>query len=157
MLWSRVVTVNDFFPYHPLRLRLGLGMGTSVCAVLTAWAVWNFARTGELTEMMRAGLSLGLGAAMVYTLVRYRPRAGWGVRLTPTALVVSRPSKGTIEIPWSAVREVRRLGKDRDTLSVWTGEENRVLVPRHLFARRSQFDALVRAVEEHLPQSPFDA
>lgn len=148
---------DAFFPYHPLKLRVALGLGALAALALTAWAVWGAVRGGGLSELARAGLSGGLLAAMVTVLLRLRPRAGWGVSVKPTVLVISRPTKGEIEIPWSAVREVRRLGPQRDTLAVMTGEHERVLVPGHLFAAPAQFEAVVRAIEARLPPTPYDA
>lgn len=141
----------DFFPYHPLKLRLGLGVGLTVSLALTAWALVGFADTQAPREILRAGLSLGLSAAMAVTLFRFRPRAGWGVQVTPLSVLVSRPRGGLIEVPWSAVKEVRRLGEKRDTLALWLEEEHRVLVPAHLFARRADFEALATAIDERRP------
>jgi hypothetical protein len=72
-------------------------------------------------------------------------------------VLVSRPRSGLIEVPWSTVKEVRRLGEKRDTLALWLQEEQRVLVPAHLFAKRADFEALARAIEERMPPSRFDA
>lgn len=148
---------GDFFPYHPLRLRLWLGGGFLVGAALTAWAVWGFIESQAPREILRAGLSLGLAAALGVAFYRFRPRQGWGVRVTGRAVLVSRPRAGLIEVPWREVREVRRLGEKRDTLALWLREEGRVLVPAHLFARRADFEALAAALEERMPASRFDA
>ena len=79
------------------------------------------------------------------------------MRVTPLAVLVSRPRTGLIEVPWGSVKEVRRLGEKRDTLALWLVEEQRVLVPAHLFARRADFEALARAIEERMPPSRYDA
>ena len=60
-------------------------------------------------------------------------------------------------MPWREVRELRRHGEKRDTLSLWLDDTRRVLVPAHLFARRDDFDALVRAVEDRMPAPRYDA
>lgn len=147
----------DFFPYHPLKLRLWLLAGLLISSALTVWAVLGFTGSQEPREILRAGLSLGLAGAMALTLFRLRPRKGWGVRLTPLSVLVSRPRRGFIEVPWSSVREVRRLGEKRDTLALWLDEQQRVLVPAHLFARRADFEALARTIEERMPAPRYDA
>lgn len=147
----------DFFPYHPLRLRLWL-LGLCLVALgLTVWAAFGFATSQSPREILRAGLSLGLAAAMGVGFFRLRPRTEWGVRVTQQAVLVSRPRAGTIEVPWSSVKEVRRLGEKRDTLALWLREEQRVLVPAHLFAKRADFEALAKAIEERMPPSRYDA
>jgi hypothetical protein len=148
----------DFFPYHPLRLRLWLLGSCVVALALTIWAVAGFAQSQAPREILRAGLSLGLCAAMFVAFFRLRPRSEWGVRVTPSAVIVSRPRSGTIEVPWSEVKEIRRLGDKRDTLALWLRQEqHRVLVPAHLFARRSDFEALAKAIEERMPPPRYDA
>jgi hypothetical protein len=148
---------GDFFPYHPLRLRLWLLGAGLVAFALTVWAVVGFAQSQSPREILRAGLSFGLCAAMGVAFFRFRPRKEWGVRVTPLSVLVSRPRSGLIEVPWSTVKEVRRLGEKRDTLALWLQEEQRVLVPAHLFAKRADFEALARAIEERMPPSRFDA
>ena len=123
----------DFFPYHPLRLRLWLLSFCLVAIGLAVWAVAGLAESQAPQEIVRAGLSLGLAGAMGVAFFRLRPRSEWGVRVTPLAVLVSKPRAGTIEVPWSAVREVRRLGVKREILALWLREEQRVLVPAHLF------------------------
>ncbi len=147
----------DFFPYHPLKLRLWLLAGLLISLSLTAWAIVGFTGSQEPREILRAGLSLGLASAMALTLFRLRPRKDWGVRLTQISVLVSRPRRGLIEVPWASVREVRRLGEKRDTLALWLDEKERVLVPRHLFAREADFDLLVKTIEERMPTPRYDA
>ena len=148
---------GDFFPYHPLRLRLWLaGLGL-VALGLTVWAIIGLVQTESPMEIFRAGLSFGLAAAFGFAFFRFRPRSEWGVRVTPLAVLVSRPRRGLIEVPWSAVKEIRRLGDKRDILALWLREEQRVLVPAHLFARRADFEALAKAIEEHMPAPRYDA
>ena len=154
---DHAMTTPDFFPYHPLRLRLLL-LGTSVvCVALLAWAVTSAAVGGQPLEWARAGLCLGLLLAMMYVWQKLAPRTGWGVTLKPTMLVVSKPIQGDIEIAWSAVKDVRRIGKGRDTLVLLMSEDKRVLVPRHLFASSTLFEALARAIDERLPSAKHDA
>ena len=148
---------GDFFPYHPLRLRLFLLGSCFVALALTVWAVIGFAQSQSPREILRAGLSFGLCAAMGVGFFRFRPRKEWGVRVTPLSVLISRPRAGLIEVPWSEVKEVRRLGEKRDTLALWLREEQRVLVPAHLFAKRSDFEALAKAIEERMPTPRYDA
>ncbi|PZR03535.1 MAG: hypothetical protein DI536_35865 [Archangium gephyra] len=147
----------DFFPYHPLKLRLWLLGGLLISSALTVWALFGFTGTQEPREILRAGLSMGLCAAMAVMFFKLRPRKDWGVRLTQISVLVSRPRNGLIEVPWSSVREIRRLGEKRDTLALWLDEEQRVLVPAHLFAKKSDFEALVKTLEERMPPPRYDA
>ncbi len=147
----------DFYPYHPLKLRLWVSAGLLVALALTAWALGGAADTNAGREVLRGGMSLGLAAGFAMMLYRLRPREDWGVRLTTRSILVSRARTGTIEVPWETVREVRRLGDRRDTLALWLGERERVLVPAHLFARRADFEALVQRIEERLPPPRYDA
>jgi hypothetical protein len=147
---------TDFFPYHPLRLRLWLAAGLLASLALTLWALWAFVDTQSPRDILRAGLSMGLVAAMGWALFRLRPRAGWGVQVTPLSVLVSKAQGGLIEVPWSAVKEVRRLGEKRDTLGLWLDEERRVLVPAHLFARREHFEAFASAIDERRPAQGKD-
>src|SRR4051794_11677276 len=119
---------KDFFPYHPLKLRAVLACAVVVCLLLLAWSLSSAVHTREPQEVARAGLCLGLVLAMAYVLTRLAPREGWGVRLSPMVLCVSRPIEGVLEIPWSALKELRRAGTKRDTLMLFVGENRRVLV-----------------------------
>lgn len=141
----------DFFPYHPVKLRLALLTGFLIALSLTTWAAIEFAGSQAPRDVLRAGLSGGLAAAMGVSLFRFRPRSGWGVTLTPLSVLVSRPRGGVIEVPWIAVKEVRRIGEKRDTLALWLEENQRVLVPAHLFARRADFEACAARVDERFP------
>jgi hypothetical protein len=147
----------EFFPYHPRRFRLWLLAGLVASVALTAWAVSGVTVTDAPGEVLRAGLSMGLAGGFGLWLWRLRPRENWGVRLTPDAALISRPRAGLIEVRWRDVREVRRLGEHRDTLALWLDDTHRVLVPAHLFARREDFEALVRSVEDRLPAPRYDA
>ncbi|MFZ5442423.1 MAG: hypothetical protein ACOZQL_20610 [Myxococcota bacterium] len=145
--------MGDFFPYHPLRLRLWLAGGLVASLALTAWAVVSFVGTDTPREILRAGLSSGLAAAFAVAVARSGPKPGWGVRVTPLSVLVSRPSgQGVIEVPWSAVKEVRRFGERRETLGLWLDEHERVLIPAHLFPDRAAFEALARALDERMPE-----
>lgn len=148
---------GEFFPYHPLRLRLWLAAGCVLSLGLAVWAVVGFSQNESPREILRAGLSFGLAAALGLGCFRFRPRKEWGVRVTPLSVLVSRPRAGLIEVPWAAVKEVRRLGEKRDTLALWLQEQQRVLVPAHLFAKRAHFEALARAIEERMPPPRYDA
>ncbi len=151
------MSTGDYFPYHPLRWRLTLAIAASGALLLLGWAVWGFAHHGGFAELARAALSLGLLLAMASMAFRLRPREGWGVKVGPTMLSVARATQGSIDIPWSAVREVRRLGKRRDTLVLMLNDDRRVLVPRHLFSRQTVFEALASAIEDKMPPLPYDA
>ncbi len=147
---------GDFFPYHPLKLRAALTFGALGSLTLGAWALAAAARSGSGLEFARAGICLGLLASMLYIHLKLRPRPGWGVSVEPTRLQVSRPIEGQIEIPWSAVTQVKRNGRQRDTLVVFLGDERRVLVPQHLFASKAEFEKAAQAIEGRMqpPTSP---
>ena len=109
-------------------------------------------RDSDLFTVARAGIAFGLLFAILTVLFRLRPREGWGVTLTPTHLTVSRATGGLIETPWSLVREARFVTFERDAYAVFLEEDHRILVARHLFARRADFDAVVKAVDERVPK-----
>jgi hypothetical protein len=146
-----------FFAYHPRRWRLVLSFAAFASLVLTAWALAGAVRSGEALEFARAGISAGLVLAMLFIHLRLRPRKDWGVKVSPVSLVVSRPTQGEIEIPWSAVKEVRRAGVKRETLVIFVGEDKRVLVSQHLFPSREVFESLATAIDEQKPVSLHDA
>ncbi len=141
----------DFYPYHPLKLRLWLLAGLVVSLSLAIWALVGFVDSRLPRDILRAGLSLGLAAAMAVSVFRLRPRPGWGVQITQLSVLISKPRGGLIEVPWTAVKEVRRFGEQRDTLGLWLEQDQRVLVPAHLFAKRAHFEALAAAVDERMP------
>jgi hypothetical protein len=151
------MTRRSFFPYHPKRWRLLLAVAAATSLVLTAWALAGAVHSGSALEYARAGISGGLVLAMLTIHLKLRPRPEWGVVVTPVALTVSRPTQGQIEIPWSSVKEVRRTGSGRDTVVIFVGEEKRVLVTAHLFASRSQFEALAAAIDEQRPSTQHDS
>jgi hypothetical protein len=147
---------GSFFPYHTLKLRVALAFGALCALTLGAWALASAVHSEKGLEFARAGICLGLLASMLYVHLKLRPRPGWGVSVEPTRLQVSRPIEGQIEIPWSAVTQVRRGGRGRDTLVVSVGDEKQVLVPSHLFASKAEFERVARAIEERMqpPTSP---
>lgn len=146
-----------YFPYHPVRWRLTLAGTALGAAVLTAWGALGWYNGGGWVEAVRTTLMLGLLSAITSIAFRLRPRAGWGVHLGPTSLTVARPTVGHLDIPWSTVREIRRLGRARGTLALFLTDDRRVLVAHQLFARRRDFEALVAAIEEKMPPLPYDA
>jgi hypothetical protein len=141
---------NDFYPYHPPKLRVALTVGALCALTLGAWALATAVRSGVGLEFARAGICLGLLASMLYVHLKLRPRPGWGVQVEPTRLKVSRPIEGEIEIPWSAVTQVKRNGNQKETLVVFVGEQKRVLVPRHLFASKAEYEKVAQAIEEKM-------
>ncbi len=151
---------QTYFAYHPLLWRLTLVVAALASLWLTVWAALSWSRTGAPVEALRAALCLGLLLAISSVVFRLRPRSGWGVKVGPTTLTVSRALSAAprhVDIPWSAVREIRRLGRARDTLVVFLSDERRVLVSRRLFPRHRDFEALVEAIEEKMPALPYDA
>lgn len=148
---------RDFFAYHPRTWRLLLAAGAAGALVLTAWAMASAVRSGAPLEYARAGISFGLVLAMLTVHHRLRPRAEWGVRVTPLTVTVSRPTSGTIEVPWSSVTDVQRAGTKRDTVVLFCGDEKRVLISAHLFPSKQEFEALAAAIDERRPGTPHDA
>ena len=148
---------KEFFAYHPRRWRLVLSVAAMMSLVLTAWALASAVHSQAALEFARAGMSAGLVLAMLFIHLRLRPRAEWGVKVTSRSLVVSRPTQGEIEIPWSAVKEIRRAGLKRETLVIFVGDEKRVLVSQHLFPSREAFEALASAIDEQRPSGSHDA
>ncbi len=148
---------REFFAYHPKKWRLALAIAAASSLVLTAWAMASAVRGGAPLEFARAGISAGLVLAMLTVHLKLRPRPDWGVRVTPTALTVSRPSAGKIEIPWSGVKDIQRIGADRETVAIFVGEDKRVLVSRHLFSSKAEFEALAAMIDEQRPPTLHDA
>lgn len=148
---------REFFAYHPRKWRLLLALGAAGSLVLTAWAMASAVRSGAPLEFARAGISAGLVLAMLTVHLKLRPRPDWGVRVTAVALAVSRATQGVIEIPWSAVKDVRRSGADRETVVIFVGEDKRVLVSRHLFPSKAEFEALASTIDELRPPTLHDA
>lgn len=140
--------VAPFFPYHPKRARWALVAAAAVAVGLTAWALAGATQGEGPLAYARAGISAGLLLTALVLHHRLRPRAGWGVRLAPDGLSVSRPFDGVVEIPWD---EVTALGEEGRALAVRLRDGGRVLVPRFLFEGPAEVDALARALKERSP------
>ncbi|WP_342377941.1 hypothetical protein NVS55_01360 [Myxococcus stipitatus] len=147
-----------FFAFDPRATRIALFLGACVLAVLTAWALANARDGGGVQDMARAGVSAGLMFAFLVALHRLRPRSGWGVTLDARGVRVARPfSSRELDLHWGQIDSVRRLGRKGDVLGLFLKEEGRVLVTRHLFARKAVFDELLAALEDRLPPPRLDA
>ncbi|WP_338872066.1 hypothetical protein [Myxococcus stipitatus] len=147
-----------FFAFDPRATRIALFLGACVLAVLTAWALANARDGGGVQDMARAGVSAGLMFAFLVALHRLRPRSGWGVTLDVRGVRVARPfSSRELDLHWGQIDSVRRLGRRGDVLGLFLKEEGRVLVTRHLFARKAVFEELISALEDRLPPPRFDA
>lgn len=152
------MTSPRFYAFDPRATRIGLFLGACVLAVLTAWALASARDGGGIQEMARAGVTAGLMLAFLVAIHRLRPRAGWGISLDTRGVRVARPfSSRELELHWGQIDSVRRLGKRGDVLGLFLKEEGRVLVTRHLFARKAVFEELISALEDRLPPSRFDA
>jgi hypothetical protein len=79
------------------------------------------------------------------------------VTVTPLSLVVARPLSGQLEVPWSAVKALSRVGEERQTLRLDHHDGERLLLQAHLFASREAFEALIDAIEGQLPPPRYDA
>ncbi|MCP3136712.1 hypothetical protein [Pyxidicoccus xibeiensis] len=147
-----------FFAFDPRATRLGLFLGACVLAVLSAWAVADFRDGGGTQSMARAGVSAGLMLAFLVAFHRLRPRSGWGVTLDARGVRVARPfSRNALDLHWGQIDSVRRLGRRGNVLALSLGEEGRVLVTRHLFARKAVFEELISALEDRLPPPRLDS
>jgi len=149
---------DDFFPFNPRAARLGFLLGALGCVGLVLWAVLGTLHHTERMGEARAAVSLGLMLAFLYARFRLRPRPGWGVTLGPQGLTVARPlSPGALEVPWERVQRIVRTGRRRDALLVLLEDEQRILIARHLFARKSTFEALLEALQKRVPEPVLDA
>ncbi|AGC41619.1 hypothetical protein MYSTI_00260 [Myxococcus stipitatus DSM 14675] len=147
-----------FFAFDPRATRIALFLGACVLAVLTAWALANARDGGGVQDMARAGVTAGLMFAFLVALHRLRPRSGWGVTLDARGVRVARPfSSRELDLHWGQIDSVRRLGRKGDVLGLFLKEEGRVLVTRHLFARKAVFEELLSALEDRLPPPRLDA
>ncbi|NVJ26607.1 MULTISPECIES: hypothetical protein [Myxococcus] len=152
------MTSPRFYAFDPRATRISLFLGACVLAVLTAWALASARDGGGIQEMARAGVTAGLMFAFLVAIHRLRPRAGWGISLDTRGVRVARPfSSRELELHWGQIDSVRRLGKRGNVLGLFLKEEGRVLVTRHLFARKAVFEELISALEDRLPPSRFDA
>jgi hypothetical protein len=148
-----------FFAFNPRPTRIALFLGACVLAVLTAWALASAQQGGEPYGEARAGLSAGLMFVFLFAFHRLRPRAEWGITLGPMGLRMARPFSNAkpLELMWSQIASVRRLGRKEDVLGLFFHEQGRVLVTRHLFPRKAVFNELVSALEERVPPVRYDA
>lgn len=141
--------MSGFFPFHPRRLRRALLAGALGGLALTAWALWGVAGRTEAFGEARAGISLGLALTFLYARFRLRPRPGWGLTVAPEGVRLSRPFSGVpLELPWTEVAEVRRLGPRRDAVALLLTGGRRLLLPRILFDEPRHFEAAVQALTE---------
>jgi hypothetical protein len=150
---------SRFFAFNPRPTRIALFLGACLLAVLTAWALAAARQATEPFAGARAGITFGLMLFFLYTFHRLRPRPDWGVTLGPMGVRVARPfSKSPpLEVTWAQLGGVRRLGRKGDVLGLFFQEQGRLLVPRHLFARKAVFEELISALEERLPPPRHDA
>lgn len=149
---------RHFYPYHPLRFRLMfLGAGL-VCAAITAWAVFNGTRDAEVLAEARAGLAAGLMFAFFYAFFRLRPKPDWGVEVEPLRLLISKPFRGEpTRLLWSEVSQVLRGGKRRNHLLLFLDNGGRIIIPAHLFAKRTDFESLYAFAINKVPAPKLDA
>ncbi|MDY7226350.1 hypothetical protein [Hyalangium rubrum] len=150
---------SRFFAFNPLPTRIALFLGACVLAVLTAWALASAQQGGEPFSEARAGITAGLMLVFLYAFHRLRPRPGWGVTLGPLGVHVARPFSNAkpMELMWSQIGSIRRLGRKGSVLGLFFHEQGRVLVSRHLFPRRAVFEELASALEERVPAPRYDA
>lgn len=150
---------SRFFAFNPRPTRMALFVGACALAVLTAWALAAARQATEPFAEARAGITAGLMLVFLYAFHRLRPRPEWGVTLGPMGVRVARPFSNAkpMELMWSQIGTVRRLGRKGDVLGLFFHEEGRVLLPRHLFPRKAVFEELISALEERLPPPRHDA
>lgn len=150
---------SRFFAFNPRPTRMALFVGACALAVLTAWALAAARQDIEPFAEARAGITAGLMLVFLYAFHRLRPRPEWGVTLGPMGVRVARPFSNAkpMELMWSQIGTVRRLGRKGDVLGLFFHEEGRVLLPRHLFPRKAVFEELISALEERLPPPRHDA
>jgi hypothetical protein len=148
-----------FFAFNPRPTRIALFLGACVLAVLTSWALASARQGGEPFAEARAGLTAGLMFVFLYAFHRLRPRPEWGVTLGPMGLRVARPFSNAkpLELMWTQIASVRRLGRKGDVLGLFFHEQGRVLVTRHLFPRKAVFEELATTLEERVPPARYDA
>jgi hypothetical protein len=149
---------DAFFGFNPRGARFGLALGAVGCAILAAWALANARAGTERFGVARGGAAAGLMFAFGYAWVRLRPRAGWGITLTPALLLVARPfSEEPLRLAWGQISAVRPEGPSGRAILVFTKTGERILIPRHLFATLSDFQAMTRAVQSRLEPVQLDA
>lgn len=137
----------SFHGYDPKLARWGFSVAAAACAVLGAAALANARAGAERLGTVRGGVAVGLMLAFGYASARLRPRDGWGVTLTPLALVIARPfSKGPpLEVAWNHVERVRREGRSR-ALVVFLTDGGRFLLSPFLFPDSRSIGALAEAI-----------
>ena len=150
---------SHFFAFNPRPTRVGLFLGACVLAVLTAWALAAARQATEPFAEARAGLCAALMLVFLYPFHRLRPRPQWGVTLGPLGVSVARPFSNSkpLELMWTQIASVRRLGRQGDMLGLFLHEQGRLLVSRHLFARKAVFEELASALEQRLGPPRYDA
>jgi hypothetical protein len=150
---------SRFFAFNPRPTRIALFLGACALAVLTAWALAAARQATEPLAEARAGISGGLMLVFLAVFHRLRPRPEWGVTLSSLGVRVARPFTNAkpLEVTWVQLNGVRRLGRKGDVLGLFFNEKDRLLVTRHLFARRVVFEELISALEERLPPPEHDA
>ncbi|WP_224240363.1 hypothetical protein [Hyalangium gracile] len=150
---------SRFFAFNPRPTRLALVVGACALAVLTAWALAAARQDTEPFAEARAGITAGLMLVFLYAFHRLRPRPEWGVTLSAMGVRVARPFSNAppMELTWAQIGSLRRLGRKGDVLGLFFHEQGRVLIPRHLFARKAVFEELISALEERLPPPRHDA
>ena len=126
--------------------------------MLAGWALANAHSGSERFGVARGGVAAGLMFAFGYALFRLRPRAGWGVTVTPTALAVARPfSEDEVRLSWPQISMARSEGPRGSALLVFTKAGDRLLIPRHLFGSTAQFAAMSQAIQAHVEPLRLDA
>ena len=150
---------SRFFAFNPRPTRWALALGACALAILSAWALAAARHSAEPQAEARAGISAGLMLLFLYSFHRLRPRPGWGVTLSAMGVRVARPfsNAAPMELTWAQLGEVRKLGRRGDVLGLFFQEQGRLLVSRHLFARRAVFEELFSALEDRLPPPRHDA
>lgn len=144
-----------FFPYNPRLLRIALFLCSVASVALAAGTLASARASGELTDWARLGVAVGLLTAFTWVFFRVWPREGWGVRVEPLGVTVARPlTRGPpLELVWSQVIEVRRDGRRSERILIRLRPEGRVLLGRHLFASRAEFDKLSSELEAKAPRA----
>ena len=147
----------SFHPFNPRAVRFAFLGGAAACAAIVLWAGAAAARGFERYGEARAGVAAGLMFAFLFAFFRLRPRPGWGLSVEPLKVSLSRPlTTGAIEL---APAEVLRLQRDPrgKQVALLLRNGQRILLARHLFASRRDFDEAVRALGDWKPEPSGDA
>ena len=126
-------------------------------AVVGELALRSVMRGQGLPAAVRAGMCLGLTLASGYMAFRLRRRPGWGVTLDVAGLTLGRTQGPPLHVPWSQVQLAQVVGRTRDEIVVRWGEDQRLRLTERLFAHKRDFQALILALETHVPPPPADA